>query len=57
MTIPGYDRYWLDYQARHDPQWRDEDYEDYEYEQDEDAFWNEVDYEVDENILARGENG
>ena len=54
MTIPGYDRYWLDYQARHDPQWRDEDYED---EQDEDAFWNEVDYEVDENILARGDNG
>ena len=49
MTIPGYDRYWLDYQARHDPQWRDEDYEDSE-----DAFWNEVDYEVDENILERG---
>jgi len=49
MTIPGYDRYWLDYQAMHDPQWRDEDYEDSE-----DAFWNEVDYEVDENILERG---
>lgn len=51
MSIPGYDRYWLDYQARHDPQWRDEEYD----EQDDDAFWNEVDYEVDENILERGE--
>lgn len=43
------DAYWEQYQAKHDPQWRDAD-EDRDETYDE---WDKADMEVDDIILAR----
>lgn len=47
MNIPGYDRYWDDYQAMYDPQWQDEEEEDR-------GYWD--DDAVDEALLERAKD-
>ena len=42
----SWDAYWDQYQARHDPQWRDEDYDD-------EGYLDQVDMEVDEIIWRK----
>ena len=42
------DRYWDQYQAHYDPQWRDND-----EDEDDLGIWDQVDMEVDERILER----